>query len=105
MSKLNNKKITDLYRAILIIKNINEARRFFRDLLTADEIIEFSQRWQVAQMLAKNVPYSVIEKETGLSSTTIARVAKWLNGRGGGYRTIMKKLHHHSSVQSRKGLS
>lgn len=92
-------------QAILALKTDDEARRFLRDLMTEKEIEEFTKRLKAAEMLAEKVPYSVIENETGLSSTTVARVAKWLNGKEGGYRIIISKLHHHNSIQSRRGLS
>ncbi|MCD6429132.1 TrpR-like protein YerC/YecD [bacterium] len=82
----------DLFRAILQLKDIKEARRFFRDLLTVKEILEFSKRWKTARMLNKKIPYTKIEKETGLSSTTIARVQKWLKRGMGGYRLILRRL-------------
>ena len=94
-----------LIKAILALKTEDEAGRFLRDLMTEKEIVEFSKRLQTAEMLTQKISYSVIEQKTGLSSTTIARVAKWLNGKGGGYRTIINKLHHHSSIRSRRGLS
>lgn len=94
-----------LIQAILAIKTADEARRFLRDLMTEKEIGEFTKRLKAAEMLTEKVPYSVIENETGLSSTTVARVAKWLNGKEGGYKTIINKLHHHNSIQSRRGLS
>ena len=100
-SKENRK----LIQAILAIKTENEAERFLRDLMTEKEIEEFSKRLKAAEMLMEKTPYSTIEKETGLSSTTIARVAKWLKGKEGGYRTIINKLHHHNFAQSRRGLS
>ena len=100
-----NEKNKELVRAILALTTEDEAKRFLRDLMTVKEIGEFSKRLKAAEMLTEKIPYSAIEKETGLSSTTIARVAKWLNGKGGGYRTIINKLHHHSSIQSRRGLS
>ena len=93
-----------LIQAILALDTENEARKFLRDLITEKEIKEFAKRLKAAEMLTEKVLYSTIEKETGLSSTTVARVAKWLNGKGGGYRTIISKLHHHNSVQSRRGL-
>lgn len=89
----------------MALKTKSEAQRFLRDLMTEKEIKEFSKRLKAAEMLTDKVPYSAIEKETGLSSTTVARVARWLNGRGGGYKTIINKLHHHNSIQSRRGLS
>jgi len=94
-----------LIQAILALKTEDEAGRFLRDLMTEKEIIEFGKRLQTAEMLTQKIPYSIIEQKTGLSSTTVARVAKWLNGKGGGYKTIINKLHHHNSIQSRRGLS
>ena len=94
-----------LIQAILALKTENEAGRFLRDLMTEKEIKEFAKRLKAAEMLTEKIPYSTIEKETGLSSTTVARVAKWLNGKGGGYKIIINKLHHHNSIQSRRGLS
>jgi len=92
----NKRKNKQLIRALLSLKTPDEARRFLRDLLTPDEIDEFSKRFQTAEMLSRKVPYSTIEKKTGLSSTTVARVSKWLNGPEGGYRRVIAKLHHHS---------
>ena len=92
---------TQLVRALLSLKTSDEARRFLRDLLTPDEIDEFAKRFQTAEMLSKKVPYSVIEEKTGLSSTTVARVSKWLNGREGGYRRVIGRMHHHSSPLAR----
>lgn len=91
--------------AILALETPDEAKRFLRDLLTEGEIEEFSKRLQTAQMLSENISYAQIEKKTGLSSTTVARVAKWLNGKEGGYRSVLAKLHHHNSYPSRRGLS
>ena len=104
MPQWDNKKTEDLFQAILALKNIKEAKRFFRDLLTEQEIIEFSRRWQVAKMLDKKVAYSAIEKKKGPSSTTIARISKWLNRGMGGYRLILKRLNHHNPSSFGKGL-
>ena len=97
-----NKELID---AILAINNQEEAEHFLRDLMTEGEITELSKRFLAAKMLTDNIPYSEIEKKTGLSSTTVARVSKWLNGKEGGYKTILNKLHHHNSIQTRRGLS
>ncbi|OGM00715.1 hypothetical protein A2480_04760 [Candidatus Uhrbacteria bacterium RIFOXYC2_FULL_47_19] len=101
----NDKGKEQLIKAILLLKNADETQRFLRDLMTEKEIKEFAKRLKAAEMLTEKIPYSTIEKETGLSSTTVARVAKWLNGKGGGYKIIINKLHHHNSIQSRRGLS
>jgi len=105
MPKWDNPTTKDLLKAILDLKNINEAKRFFRDLLTEQEIIGFGKRWRTANMLSEKIPYPIIEKQTGLSSTTIARVSKWLNKGMGGYKLILQRLHHHNSSSFGKGLS
>ena len=101
----NNKENKQLIKAILSLKTSDEAKRFLRDLMTEKELIEFSKRLQTAEMLTAKTPYSVIEQKTGFSSTTVARVSKWLNGKEGGYKTIISRLHHHNSIQTGRGLS
>ncbi len=86
-----NEYSTELFKVILKLENFDEACNFFRDLLTEKEIAEFSQRWRVAKMLHNRIPYHLIEKETGLSSTTIARIHKWLKKGTGGYKEMINK--------------
>ena len=86
-------------QALLALRSENEAKRFLRDLLTEAEIAEFGNRFRAAEMLTKKLPYSAVEKETGLSSATVARVSKWLQGSLGGYRLVIGRLsksHHHT---------
>ena len=91
-NKWINQDTDALFETILKLKNLDEAQRFFRDLLTEKEIVEFGQRWKVARMLAKRIRYTKIAKETGMSSTTIARVHKWLKKGMGGYKLILERL-------------
>jgi TrpR-related protein YerC/YecD len=92
MRRLKQKDIDDLYAAITRLESLEECRKFLRDLLTETEIREFAERWKVARMLAQGIPYTTIEKETGLSSRTIARVHKWLKQGKGGYVMMLKRL-------------
>lgn len=82
---------------------------FLKDILTKQEIQEFSRRLTVAQMLDKNTPYSQIEKETWMSSTTISRVSKFLKWEYRWYKkaisilkSVSEKHHigHHSKMTS-----
>ena len=86
-----NEDTEALFRAVLGLRNVDEARRFFRDLLTEAELMEFGNRWKAAQLLAKKVPYTEIGAQTGLSSTTIARVKRWLSKGMGGYELMIKR--------------
>lgn len=82
----------ELFQAILELQTEDECRRFLRDLLTVAEIKEFANRWKVAQMLNKKIAYEEIAKETGMSSTTIARVQKWLTTGMDGYNLVLKRI-------------
>jgi len=93
-------KKAQLIESILIIKNADEAKRFLRDLMTEGEIEEFSNRLEAARLLSKNVQYGVITESTGLSSTTIARISKWLKGPLGGYRLVLSKLPARNASKS-----
>lgn len=100
MTRWDNQTTKDLFEAILALQNLNEAKRFFRDLLTEEEIIEFGKRWQAARMLGQKVSYTTITDKTGLSSTTIARISKWLTKGMGGYQLMLKKVHSHHHMNS-----
>lgn len=103
-TKKENKKIQELTSAILMLKKSGEAKKFLRDLLTESELIELGNRWKAARMLSEKISYVKIEKETGLSSTTVARVSDWLNKGMGGYKLMLKRInsHHTPSYLSRK---
>lgn len=98
--KWKSKQVDELLRAILVLESLPDARAFFRDLLTEPELLEFANRWEVAKLLSKNVPYSEIEKKTGMSSTTIARISQWLNSGMGGYKKQIAKSHTHTSARA-----
>ena len=92
-------------RTILKLKTADEATRFFRDLLTEDELIEFGNRWLAARLLARGVPHTKIATRTHPSSRTIARVSKWLNQGEDGYKLMLGRLSHHAhSNPVRKGV-
>lgn len=106
----NDKKNKQFIEAILALKNTDEAKLFLRDLMTESEIKEFANRLEAARLLSKDVQYNAIIESTGLSSTTIARIAKWLKSSLGGYRLILSRLsnvpaHHHNSSKLGKGLN
>jgi TrpR-related protein YerC/YecD len=80
-----------LLEAVASLRNSSEALSFFRDLLTQKEIDEITTRWKAARMLSEGRPYTEICKVTGLSSTTVARVSKWLKKGAGGYQLMLRR--------------
>jgi len=62
------------------LKDAQECRRFLLDICTPAEIKALSERWKVARLLhAGTTSYREIHEETGVSVTTIGRVARFLN--------------------------
>lgn len=81
-----------LYRAILTLRDETECRNFFSDLCTPAELEALVDRWSVVAHLRAGVPYRRIHELTGVSVTTIGRVARFLTAGSGGYRTVLERL-------------
>jgi TrpR-related protein YerC/YecD len=82
-----------LFSAILSLKSVDECRAFFKDLCTPAELQALTDRWAVVGLLQSGLPYREIHKQTGVSLTTIGRVARCLQDGDGGYHTISERLH------------
>ncbi len=80
-----------LFEAVISLKNVDECRRFFRDLCTPAELQALVDRWQVVTLLQDNLPYRQIHDLTGVSVTTIGRVARFLADGFGGYETAIAR--------------
>ncbi len=91
-----NQKTNSLFSAILNLNSVKEAECFFRDLCTIEEIKEMADRWEIAQLVNDKIPYREIAAKLKTSTTTVSRVASWLNNGSGGYRLAISKLHHHN---------
>ena len=92
MSELRTPEVEDLLKVLAEVDDPDTVFALMEDLFTIREIKEISQRLAVARLLDVGKPYVVIEKETGASATTIARVSKALNYGSGGYRTALDLL-------------
>jgi TrpR-related protein YerC/YecD len=71
---------------------MDECRSFFRDLCTPAELQAMADRWAVVELLERGLPYREIHKQTGVSVTTIGRVARYLMAGNGGYRVVTERL-------------
>ena len=81
-----------LFAAMLTLKNVDECRAFFRDLCTPAELQALADRWAVVALLQQGVPYREIHKQTGVSVTTIGRVARYLLNGNGGYTLAAERM-------------
>jgi TrpR-related protein YerC/YecD len=83
-----------LCAAIVALQSVEECRSFFRDLCTPAELQAMADRWAVVELLQRELPYREIHRQTGVSLTTIGRVARFLLTGNGGYRVITERLAH-----------
>ena len=89
---MDSKEEKKLFEAILTLETIEDSKNFFYDLCTPLEIEEFSTRWLIVRLLDKKKPYRQIAAETGVSTTTIGRVARFMKYGNNGYNTILQRL-------------
>lgn len=85
-------KIKDIIMYLSLTENYDEIYNFLRDLLSEKEIIELSRRFKVAELLQQKIPYTIIEANTKMSSTTISRISKYLKWDNKGYLNALLKL-------------
>ena len=83
---------TALFDAILLLRDQDEASRFFRDLCTLGELHDMAQRWAVVRLLDRGMHYAEISNRTGASTATITRIAQWLRHGEGGYIGALERL-------------
>ena len=87
-----SKSENNLFEAIISIQNIEDCKDFFYDLCTPSEIEEFSRRWLIVNLLSEKKPYRQIASETGVSTTTVGRVARYMKYGNNGYNKNLNKL-------------
>ena len=85
-----------LFATVLTLKTVDECRAFFRDLCTPAELQAISDRWAVVEWLQKGLPYREIHRLTGVSVTTIGRVARCLADGNGGYSLAVTRQQRHA---------
>jgi TrpR-related protein YerC/YecD len=84
----------DLCVALMVPETAEEMRRFLVDLCTPAEIRTLAERWHVARLLDRtDLSYRDIQEATGVSTTTVVRVARFLRQEPHqGYRRALDAL-------------
>ena len=90
-----------LYEAITAIRTVEEAKQFFEDLCTPTERQALYDRWRVVEPIKQGVPYRTIHDQTGVSVTTIGRVARCIHMGTGGYNLIFERIKRKTHAQSK----
>ena len=63
---------------------------FLRDIATLSELQAMSERLEVAKQLKKGLSYREVSKNTGASTTTVTRVARFIENGQGGYKKYLE---------------
>lgn len=82
-----------LSQALMAVKDADEMERFLVDLCTPAELRALAERWHVACLLDRtDMSYRDINANTGVSTTTIGRVARFLRDEPHqGYRAVLDR--------------
>lgn len=92
MEKIHTKEMDDLFHAILSLRTEEECYKFFEDICTVKEMLDIAQRLKAARMLTDGENYSVVCRETGMSTATVSRVNKCLEYGTGGYGIVLSRI-------------
>ena len=99
--RYQNEQTERLVRAMLALKNEEEAYRFLEDVLTIQEMKSVTQRLEVAVMLRNKETYQEIVRQTGASTTTIGRVNRTLQYGADGYGLVLERLEEAREAQQK----
>lgn len=84
----------NLVAAMLTQRTPEELRAFLRDLCTPAELQAMADRWAVVESLQRDLPYREIHRLTGVSVTTIGRVARYLAVGNSSYALAVRRLEN-----------
>ncbi len=79
-----------LCSALTECKTEEEMAELLRDVGTLSELQAWSERLEVARQLSGGFSYREVAKNTGASTTTVTRVARFIQNGTGGYRRFLK---------------
>ena len=98
---MNTAEQDALFEVMAELRSSDEVARFLKDIATPAEIQAFAERWRIARLLSKGgQSYREIAEATGASTTTIARVARFLRDEPHqGYALALERTSKHSAGQ------
>ena len=92
MANWHNEATDRLMKAFAQLNTLEDCYSFLEDLCTIKEILDMSQRLEIAILLKNGTNYQEINKKTGVSTATISRVNKCLSYGSGGYDKVLEIL-------------
>lgn len=83
-------KITELYKLIISLDNMDDCVAFFDDLCTIKELEKMAERVYAAKLLMEGKTYNQVIAQADISSATLSRVSRCIQY-GSGYSRMLKK--------------
>ena len=78
-NNLDTPEIRQLFQAIALLDNEDDAHMFLEDICTVNELQTIAQRFEVGIQLLNGSTYQEVSRNTGASTATISRVRRLLN--------------------------
>jgi len=92
ITTINNEQLEALAQAFACCQSAQTLEVFLQDICTPAELEALVDRWRVVAPLLAGKSYRTIAEQTGVSVTTIGRVARSLSMGRGGYQAVMDIL-------------
>jgi len=89
---MGDDSLAPLLDAVLAMRSRDELRALLLDLCTPAELEALADRWRVVPLLLEHLPYREIHDRTGVSVTTVGRIARCLDLGAGGYRLAAQRV-------------
>ena len=84
--------IETLFKAVLSLETMDDCYTFFKDLCTMKELNDMAQRFVAACMLLDGKTYEQIVKSAEISTATISRINRCIQGGEGGYLMCKERI-------------
>ena len=75
--KIKTDAVDELFEAILHLKTVEECYAFFEDVCTVNELLSFSQRYEVARMLRESAGFVCYEFFLPVSFLSVSFAARF----------------------------
>ncbi len=87
------KAFSELMQAFLLLKNEKEAKLFFEDIFTPQELEALTERWQIVQsVLGSGLPQRKIAEQLGCSVALVTRANRQVKYGTGGFAHVYDAL-------------
>lgn len=93
--QIRNKMLAEFYYMVSEMKNPEDVKKFFKDLLTPGESIMIVYRIEIAKMLLQGFTHTDIAEKLKVGKNTINSVNKWLYSGFGGYMKEIKRAKNY----------